>query len=235
MIKLENINKKLDNNNILNNISLNINKGDVFGIVGYSGAGKSTLLKIISGFLKPDSGNLYIDNILVKDDNNESIVKNTSMIFQNYNLLNNINVLDNVLLPMKIRNKVTELDINKALDLLSFVGMLDKKDNYIKTLSGGEKQRVAIARALITDPKIILCDEPTSALDRKNSNIILKLLKEINQKYHTTIVLVSHDIDIIKTISNKVLIIDEGNIIDILEITPKNILDISYKKELLND
>ena len=157
------------------------------------------------------------------------------MIFQNYNLLNNINVLQNVLLPIKLRKKITEKDLNKALNLLSFVGMIDKKANYIKTLSGGEKQRVAIARALITDPKIIFCDEPTSALDRKNSNLILKLLKEIKEKYHTTIVVVSHDIEVIKAISNKVAIIEDGNLIDIININPKKLLDISYKAELLND
>ncbi len=235
MIKLENINKTIDDNIILNNISLNINKGDIFGIVGYSGAGKSTLLKIMSGYLTPDSGYLLLNNQPVSNLNKKEMVRDTSMIFQGYNLLNNINVLKNVLLPIKLRRKINKEDIDKALELLSFVKMIDKKDDYIRFLSGGEKQRVAIARALITDPKIIFCDEPTSALDRNNSQIILTLLKEIKENFDTTIVVVSHDIDVIKSIANKAAIIENGKLIDVVKINSKALTGLSYKEALVDD
>lgn len=156
-----------------------------------------------------------------------------AVIFQNYNLLHNLTVLDNVLLPLKIRK--SEKDYKKANELLNFVGLSDFINEYPKTLSGGQKQRVAIARSLITNPKILLCDEPTSALDINTSMDIISLLKEINIKYKTTIVLVSHQTDIIKSICNKALILNEGKIEDIVLIKEKVIERKSYQMRLRND
>ncbi|MCR1809206.1 ATP-binding cassette domain-containing protein [Haploplasma modicum] len=235
MIKLEKINKSFNNEIILKDISLEIDSSEIFGIVGLSGTGKSTLLKIMNGFLSPDTGLIYIDNILLSKDNKLDIVKKTATIFQEYNLLNNLNVIKNILLPLKVRGKINEDDILKARNLLEFINMSDFENSNIQTLSGGQKQRVAIARALITDPKIIFCDEPTSALDKENTNTILELLKNINNTFKTTIIIVSHDINIIKAITNKTAIITNGALEEIVTVKNKAINSLSYKEELLND
>lgn len=235
MIKLEKINKSFNNEIILKDISLEIDSSEIFGIVGLSGTGKSTLLKIMNGFLSPDTGLIYVDNILLSKDNKLDIVKKTATIFQEYNLLNNLNVIKNILLPLKVRGKINEDDILKARKLLEFINMSDFENSNIQTLSGGQKQRVAIARALITDPKIIFCDEPTSALDMENTNTILELLKNINNTFKTTIIIVSHDINIIKAITNKTAIITNGALEEIVTVKNKAINSLSYKEELLND
>lgn len=235
MIKLEKINKSFNNEIILKDISLEIDSSEIFGIVGLSGTGKSTLLKIMNGFLSPDTGIIYVDNILLSKDNKLDIVKKTATIFQEYNLLNNLNVIKNILLPLKVRGKINEDDILKARKLLEFINMSDFENSNIQTLSGGQKQRVAIARALITDPKIIFCDEPTSALDKENTNTILELLKNINNTFKTTIIIVSHDINVIKAITNKTAIITNGALEEIVTVKNKAINSLSYKEELLND
>ncbi|WP_162151114.1 ATP-binding cassette domain-containing protein [Haploplasma modicum] len=235
MIKLEKINKSFNNEIILKDISLEIDSSEIFGIVGLSGTGKSTLLKIMNGFLSPDTGLIYVDNILLSKDNKLDIVKKTATIFQEYNLLNNLNVIKNILLPLKVRGKINEDDILKARKLLEFINMSDFENSNIQTLSGGQKQRVAIARALITDPKIIFCDEPTSALDKENTNTILELLKNINNTFKTTIIIVSHDINVIKAITNKTAIITNGALEEIVTVKNKAINSLSYKEELLND
>lgn len=235
MIKLEKINKSFNNEIILKDISLEIDSSEIFGIVGLSGTGKSTLLKIMNGFLSPDTGLIYVDNILLSKDNKLDIVKKTATIFQEYNLLNNLNVIKNILLPLKVRGKINEDDILKARNLLEFINMSDFENSNIQTLSGGQKQRVAIARALITDPKIIFCDEPTSALDKENTNTILELLKNINNTFKTTIIIVSHDINVIKAITNKTAIITNGALEEIVTVKNKAINSLSYKEELLND
>lgn len=231
--KIYNINKK--DSIVLNNISFNIKDGDFFGIVGNTGSGKSTILRLMNGYLTPDSGDIFLLNKKLDNKTKKDLVKKTSMIFQNYNLVSNLTVLENILLPTKIRKLNKTESLNKALDLLKYVGLLDHKDQYIKTLSGGQKQRVAIARSLITSPLVLLCDEPTSALDEKMSFEILNLLKDINKKYKTTIVIISHDLETIKHFCNKALILEEGKILDIVKLKPKNYNLLSYKERLLND
>ncbi|NLV88130.1 MAG: ATP-binding cassette domain-containing protein [Tissierellia bacterium] len=239
MIRLENVSKKFKINGrddtVIKDINLSINKKEIFGLVGETGSGKSTILRLMNGFIEPDEGSIYLRGEKLDRKTRHQLVKETSMIFQGFNLLSNLNVIDNVLLPTKIRKGNKKENIDKAKELLSFVGLEDFHQSSIRTLSGGQKQRVAIARTLITNPKIIFCDEPTSALDDKMSYEILKLLKDINEKFGTTIVLVSHDISVIKALCNRVAILENGRIVDIVSLTTKEIKPVSYKEALLSD
>lgn len=239
MIQFNNVTKNFiingTDSKILDDISFSVNKTDIFGLVGETGSGKSTILRLMNGFIEPDYGDIYLMGQKLDSDSKYDLVKNTSMLFQSFNLLGNLNVLDNVLLPTKLRKGNKKENINKAKELLNFVGLLDFQKSYIKNLSGGQKQRVAIARTLMTNPKLIFCDEPTSALDEKMSYEILKLLKDINEEFDATIVVVSHDISVIKALCNRVAIIEEGKISHVLSLTRKKIEPISYKEALLDD
>jgi D-methionine transport system ATP-binding protein len=157
------------------------------------------------------------------------------MIFQGFNLLGNLNVIENILLPTRLRKGNQRENIEKARELLSFVGLSDFEEAHIRNLSGGQKQRVAIARTLITNPRIIFCDEPTSALDEKMSYEILRLLKDINEKFETTIVMVSHDIGVIKSVCSRVAVMEDGRISELISLTPKGIAPVSYKEAFLSD
>lgn len=239
MIRLENVSKKFmingKENIVIKDINLSIDKKEIFGLVGETGSGKSTILRLMNGFIEPDEGNIYLMGKKLDRKTRHELVKDTSMIFQDFNLLSNLNVIDNVLLPTKLRRGNKKENINKAKELLSFVGLEDFYQSSIRTLSGGQKQRVAIARTLITNPKIIFCDEPTSALDDKMSYEILKLLKDINEKFDTTIVLVSHDISVIKALCNRVAILENGRVEDIVSLKTKKLTPVSYKEALLDD
>lgn len=239
MIKLKNINKSFPINgnetSVLTDINFEISKGDIFGIVGKTGAGKSTLLRLINGFTKPESGEIIFKGEILNNESRKKLVKYTSMIFQNYNLLNNLNVIDNVLLPVKL-HKLNDEDYNKkAIDLLNFVGLSDFINSNISTLSGGQKQRVSIARALITKPDIIFCDEPTSALDDETSFEVLNLLKTINEKYNTTIVIVSHNINIINMMCNRIAIIEDGKVENIISKKAHKLEFKTYEEVLVNN
>ena len=239
MIRFENVKKSFLNKGkefkVIEDINLTINKKDIYGIVGSTGSGKSTILRLMNGFMKADSGQIYLMNEILNDESRNQLVKDTSMIFQDFNLLGNLDVISNVLLPSKIRKGNKDENIEKAKELLSFVGLSDFEDSYIKTLSGGQKQRVAIARSLMTNPKVIFCDEPTSALDESMSYDVLKLLKKINKDLDTTIVIVSHDISVIRALCNRVAIIEDGKISDILSLEARGLVPISYKEALLDD
>lgn len=239
MIRLEGVSKSFLINGkekgIINNIDLRIKESEIFGLVGETASGKSTILRLMNGFIEPDEGKIYLMGEELKKSSKFSLVKNTSMIFQSFNLLGNLNVLDNILLPTRLRKGDKRENTIKARELLSFVGLEEFEKAYIRNLSGGQKQRVAIARTLITEPKIIFCDEPTSALDDKMSYEILKLLKNINEKFGTTIVLVSHDISIIKALCSRVAIIEDGRILNTVRLETKNLKPISYGEALLND
>jgi len=239
MIKLEHISKKFTINGketkIIENISLQVEKGDIFGLVGETGSGKSTILRLMNGFMAPDEGNIFLMGEKLDEKTKYRLVKDTSMIFQDFNLLGNLNVLDNVLLPTRLRRGSKKDNLDKAKNLLSFVGLSNFEESYIRNLSGGEKQRVAIARTLMTSPKVVFCDEPTSALDHKMSYEILKLLKEINDKFDTTIVLVSHDISVIKSLCNRVAILEKGKVRDIISLDTKDLMPLSYREALLYD
>ena len=239
MIRFENVSKEFIINGkqskIVDDINISIDEKEIYGIVGETGSGKSTILRLMNGFIEPDKGSIYLMNEKLDHLSKHNLVKETSMIFQSFNLLGNLNVLENVLLPTKLRNGNKKDNLSKAKELLSFVGLSDFEQSYIKTLSGGQKQRVAIARTLMTNPKVIFCDEPTSALDEKMSYDVLKLLKEINKEFGTTIVVVSHDIAVIKALCNRVAIVEDGKIVDVLSLNTQELRPLSYKEALLND
>lgn len=239
MIRFEGVTKSFLINDkeskIINDIDLSICEGEIYGLVGETGSGKSTMLRLMNGFIKPDFGDIYLMGKKLDENSKHNLVKDTSMIFQSFNLLGNLNAIDNVLLPAKLRKGNKSDNLKRARELLSFVGLSSFEKAYPRTLSGGQKQRVAIARTLITRPKLIFCDEPTSALDEKMSYEILKLLKEINEDLSTTIVIVSHDISVIKAICKRVAIIEEGRVLEEVSLKTHELKPASYKEALLND
>lgn len=216
MIKLNNIQKSF--NDFKLNVSFSIQSGEIVGILGESGSGKSTILKIIKNIVKIDSGNIVLDQNI-----------NSSFIFQDFNLLYNKNVFHNVALPLRLLNFKKEDIEKKVLKVLNFVNLSHKSNNYISTLSGGEKQRVAIARALVTEPNLLLCDEITSALDEKTKSEIIDLLLKINKSYNTSILFVTHELQVVKKLCNKVLVIEKGKIIENFSLEKK-----SYKKQKMS-
>ncbi|MGI6608367.1 MAG: methionine ABC transporter ATP-binding protein [Erysipelotrichaceae bacterium] len=214
MIQISNL-SKIFNNEIeaIKDISLTIDEGDIYGIIGLSGAGKSTLVRCISLLEKPTTGTIEIDGVDLTKLNEKQLRekrKEISMIFQSFNLLSQKNCLDNVCLPLII-SKVNKKEAEKrALKLLDIVGIKDKAYAYPSQLSGGQKQRVAIARALATNPKVLLCDEATSALDPTTTSSILQLLKEINQRLNITIIVITHQMSVVESICRHVAILDNG-------------------------
>lgn len=222
MITINQLSKTYENNkitlNALKSIDLEINKGEIFGIIGLSGAGKSTLLRILNRLEEPTSGNIIIDGINMNKLNKKELLKmrkTIGMIFQHFNLLSSRTVAENIAFPLEIDGYDKSQIIKRVDELLSVVNLLDKKDSYPSQLSGGQKQRVAIARALANNPKILLCDEATSALDPQTTKSILSLLKEIQKKYELTIVLITHQMEVIREICDRVAIIENGEIIEL--------------------
>ncbi|WP_122647026.1 methionine ABC transporter ATP-binding protein [Enterococcus mediterraneensis] len=198
-------------------VDLTIERGDIYGIVGYSGAGKSTLVRVINLLQRPTEGNVLIDgtdftNLTAKQLRDKR--KKIGMIFQHFNLMKSRTIFDNVDFPLRYSGKSKQERHQKVTELLELVGLSDKKDAYPNQLSGGQKQRVAIARALANDPEILLCDEATSALDPKTTFQILALLKEVNQRLGLTIVLITHEMQVVKEICNKVAVMESGQIIE---------------------
>lgn len=221
MISFKNVSKEFvskENNTVaVKDVNLHIEKGDIYGIIGFSGAGKSTLVRCINLLEVPTSGNVYFDGvdlINVSDSELRKVRQDIGMIFQHFNLLAQRTILDNVCYPLEIAGKSKKEARKKAKELLDLVGLLDKAKTYPSKLSGGQKQRVAIARALATDPKVLLCDEATSALDPITTRSILELLKEINEKLNVTIVIITHEMKVVEQICNKVAVMDAGEIKD---------------------
>ncbi|MFK2823160.1 methionine ABC transporter ATP-binding protein [Arcobacter sp. YIC-80] len=216
MITIENLNKYYGDVKVLNDISIDIKKGEMFAIVGHSGAGKSTLLRCINGLEDYSEGSLKVNNKEIKSLNKQQLRefrKNIGMIFQHFSLIQRKTVFENVALPMQLWGYKKEDISKKVKDLLSLVGLEQKMNAYPSQLSGGQKQRVAIARALTLDPEVLLSDEATSALDPNTTTSILNLLKEINEKLNITIVLVTHEMEVVKQIAQKALLLEHGNII----------------------
>lgn len=201
----------------LKDISLEVPTGKILGIIGKSGAGKSSLLRIINGLESISDGHVYIDDNNVASLNQtqlRQLRQGIGMIFQHFNLLSSKTVQDNVALPLKVA-KVSQADINKRVaQVLEMVGLSDKALMYPSQLSGGQKQRVGIARALVNEPKILLCDEATSALDPESTQLILQLLKQINKKLGITIVLITHEMQVIRDICDQVIVINQGQIVE---------------------
>jgi len=216
MINIKNLDKYYSDTKVLNNISIDIKKGEIFAIVGHSGAGKSTLLRCINGLENYSDGSLIVNNKEIKTlgkDELREFRKNIGMIFQHFSLIQRKTVFENVALPMQLWGFKKEVISKKVKDLLELVGLDKKIDAYPNQLSGGQKQRVAIARALTLDPDILLSDEATSALDPNTTTSILNLLKEINEKLNITIILVTHEMEVVKQIAQKALLLEHGNII----------------------
>lgn len=216
MITIENLNKHYGDIKVLNDISIDIKKGEIFAIVGHSGAGKSTLMRCINGLENYTDGSLKVNDKEIKSlrkDELREFRKNIGMIFQHFSLVQRKTVYSNVALPMELWGYSKEEISKKVKELLTLVGLENKLDSYPSQLSGGQKQRVAIARALTLDPEVLLSDEATSALDPNTTTSILNLLKEINEKLNITIVLVTHEMEVVKQIAQKALLLEHGNII----------------------
>lgn len=217
MIKIENLVKKFGDKKVIDDISFKVSKGEIFGIVGKSGVGKSTVLRCINGLEEPTSGDVFVldKNIaLLKENEKRQIAKEIAMVFQTFNLLNQKTAFENVSLPMEIWGYDKKYIKERAQELLNLVGLKGKENQKPRTLSGGEKQRVGIARALSLDPKILLSDEATSALDPKTTKEILKLLKDINEQLGITIIVVTHEMEVVKEICERVCIMEAGKILD---------------------
>lgn len=222
MIRFEHVSKTFQTKNgpfdALKDVSFEIEKGDIYGVIGYSGAGKSTLIRMVNALETPTSGNVWVEGKDIGTLNQKelrNLRKGVGMIFQQFNLLESKTIYDNVAIALKL-NGVSKKDIEKRVtELLDFVELSDKKYSYPGQLSGGQKQRVGIARALANNPSILLCDEATSALDPKTTDSILELLKKINEMLHITIVIITHEMNVIQKICNKVAVMDYGQVVEI--------------------
>ncbi|MFT4186704.1 MAG: methionine ABC transporter ATP-binding protein [Micrococcaceae bacterium] len=201
----------------LADINLEIVEGDITAIIGYSGAGKSTLVRLINGLEQTTSGTVTVlgkDITNMKEKELESIRPDIGMIFQQFNLFSSRTVARNIAFPLELANWDKTKIAHRMKELLNFVGLTGYENNYPSQLSGGQKQRVGIARALATNPKILLADESTSALDPETTKEILKLLKEVNEKFGVTIVVITHEMDVVKEVADKVVVMEQGKILE---------------------
>jgi D-methionine transport system ATP-binding protein len=221
MIRLERVSKIYESGGkkveAVKDVSLHIKKGDIFGIIGFSGAGKSTLLRLVNLLERPTKGNIIVDNYdlnSIASKDLRQLRRKIGMIFQTFNLFNSRTVYGNIAYPLKLEKKSKEEIHQRVTELLQFVGLEDKADKFPEQLSGGQKQRVGIARALATSPDILLCDEATSALDPETTNEILNLLKKVNEEFNITILLITHEMNVIRKICNRVAVMENGRIIE---------------------
>lgn len=201
----------------LDNVNLEIKRGEIFGIIGLSGAGKSTLIRSINRLENPQSGSILIDGLEMTTLTGKELRaarRKIGMIFQHFNLLSSRTVFGNIAFPMEVAGVAPSAIKQRVLELAEIVGLSDKLRNYPSQLSGGQKQRVGIARALANRPEILLCDEATSALDPQTTHSILKLLRDLNQQLGLTIILITHEIQVVKEICDSVAIIENGRIVE---------------------
>lgn len=233
MIEIKNVTKVYKDKErevkAVDNVSLNIKEGEIFGVIGYSGAGKSTLIRMINGLEVPTTGEVIVDGEKIDPTDKKKLQQQRSkigMIFQGYNLLKTATVLENVTLPLKLEGLEKELAEQRAEKYLRIVDLWEQKDRYPAELSGGQRQRVAIARALAHEPKILLSDEATSALDPETTESILKLLLKINQELHITIFLITHELDVIQRVCDRVAVLAKGKLIE-----QGNVLDVFTNPE----
>lgn len=221
MIQIKNLTKNFCVNEetiiALDHVDLEIQKGEIYGIIGLSGAGKSTLLRCLSTLEQPDFGTIEIDgNDIFKLSGTDlrKFRSNIGVVFQGYHLLMQRNAYDNISFPLKIRKEAKEKISARVNELFQFVGLQGKEGAYPSKLSGGQRQRVAIARALATNPSLLLFDEPTSALDSVTTKQILKLIKEINEHYPVTIIIITHEIGVVKNVCDKVAVLNYGKVVE---------------------
>ncbi|MEG2930734.1 MAG: methionine ABC transporter ATP-binding protein [Ruthenibacterium sp.] len=221
MITIEHLTKQFDEAVppvvALEDVSLHVSRGDIFGIIGMSGAGKSTLLRCLSMLETPTAGTVLLDGVNISTLRGKALIaarRSMGVVFQGYNLLMQKNVRDNIAFPLALSKLPAAQQDARVEELLRLVGLTDKKFVYPSQLSGGQKQRVAIARALATSPEVLLCDEPTSALDSFTTKAVLGLLKEINQRLGVTIVIITHEMSVVKAICNRVAVIDASRFVE---------------------
>ena len=246
MIRLENVSKTFTDSNkevhAVNNVSLTINDGDIFGIIGFSGAGKSTLVRCINLLEKPTDGKVFVDDAEITALSGKELRKarkKIGMIFQHFNLMPSRTIFGNVAYPLRGSGLSKEEIKEKVHHLLELVGISEKENAFPSQLSGGQKQRVAIARALANDPSILLCDEATSALDPQTTKSILKLLQQLNQTLGITVVVITHEMAVVKEICNRVAVMDHGDVVEEGEVfhvfaSPKEPLTRSFIKTTSN-
>ena len=211
--------KSFGKNKVLNGIDFKLTEGERVVILGPSGSGKSTFLRCINWMEEPTAGEIYLDGVLITEKNVRKMRRNIGMVFQHFNLINNLTVMDNLLLaPVKLKVMKREAAEKRARELLKHIGLLDKADAFPAALSGGQKQRVAIVRAMMLSPEVLLFDEPTSALDPESIEDVLSLIREL-AKGGMTIMIVTHEMSFAKEIATRIVFIDKGKIIE--EGTPK--------------
>lgn len=227
----------------LQGINLSVEKGEIFGVVGFSGAGKSTLIRCVNLLERPTSGKVTINGVDLLGLSPKDLRaqrKKIGMIFQHYNLLNAKTIFQNVAMPLILEGKSKKAIEKKVIELLSFVGLEDRVDHYPEQLSGGQKQRVGIARALATDPDILLCDEATSALDPSTTESVLELLRKVRHEFGVTILMITHEMNVIRDICDKVAVIEggkiveQGSVIDVFT-EPQQDITKSFVRTVLND
>lgn len=247
MIRLEHITKQFKGQsgtvNALNDVSVHVEQGDIYGIIGFSGAGKSTLIRMVNQLEKPDSGTVTVNGQELTSLSGAELRKmrrKIGMVFQQFNLLESKTVYQNVAIPLILEGTPKEKIRQRVADVLRFVELEDKSSTYVSQLSGGQKQRVGIARALATEPSILLCDEATSALDPKTTESILRLLKRINREMGVTILLITHQMQVIQMICNKVAVMESGKIVEhgtVLQVFGKPQLDVTkeFVRTVIND
>lgn len=226
MIKLTNVSKSFSQFQAINSVSLTINSGEIYGIIGASGAGKSTLLRLMNILDTPDSGEVEVNGQLLTSLSQAELRqarKAIGMIFQHFNLVANKTAYQNVLIPLQLVDFPRNERRARVMECLDFVGLGHAADKYPSQLSGGQKQRIAIARALASSPQVLLCDEPTSSLDASTTAEILSVLDKTNKELGVTIVIVSHEMEVIKSICNRVSVMAEGEIYDTLAIEPQGV------------
>lgn len=221
MIKIKNLTKAFKVNEevilALDDVSLEIEEGKIYGIIGLSGAGKSTLLRCLSTLEKPDQGNIIIDGkdiFKLTGNDLRKFRSNIGVVFQGYNLLMQRTAFENVSFPLKIRRDDNNKIIARVSELFKFVGLEGKEKAYPAKISGGQRQRVAIARALATNPSLLLFDEPTSALDAITTKQILTLIKEINLRYNVTIIIITHEIGVVKNVCDRLAVLNYGKVVE---------------------
>lgn len=221
MIRIENLTKSYRNENnrllALNDVSATIKDGEFLGIIGSSGAGKSTLIRQLSLIERPDKGTIWLDDVDLFKLNGQDLLRmrrQLGIVFQGYHLLEQKNVFENIAFPLKLVNMNKDEIKKRVEELISLVGLNEKALAYPIQLSGGQKQRVAIARALASSPSLLLCDEPTSALDVITTKSILDLLVEIHRKTNVTIVIITHELSVVKAVCKRVIVMNEGSFVE---------------------
>lgn len=227
MIRLEHVTKTFKTKDgdvhAVKDVSIHIKKGEIYGIIGFSGAGKSTLVRCMNLLERPNEGKVIFDGEDLMEASPAALRKaraKIGMIFQHFNLMPAMTIYDNIALPLKLEKRPKEEIDAKVMELLDLIDLVERKDSYPSQLSGGQKQRVAIARALVNDPKVLLCDEATSALDPQTTQNILRLIRRINEERKITVVVITHEMFVVKELCDEVAVMDSGRVVEQGEIVP---------------